>query len=200
MTAKETGKKEAGGNETDKKETSGKEIGRKETSRKEIDKKEISRKEIDKKEIKITPIVEGIVIDHIPFGRALEVAKILDVEKYNNPATIGLNLASNKMKLKDCIKIEGRSLSNYELGKIAIIAPNATVSLIHESKVDEKFKVKLPKEVKNTIKCRNPNCITNVQKVETRFDISDIADDSSVSLFRCFFCERVYFRDEVDLL
>lgn len=149
----------------------------------------------EKKEIKIPPIIEGIVIDHIPAGRALEVAKILGVN--NNLVTIGLNLSSSKMKLKDCIKIEGKSLSNYELNKIAIVAPNATVSMIHEKKVDSKFNVKLPKEVKNTIKCRNPNCITNVQKVETRFDI---IEENSLSLFRCFFCERIYSREEVELL
>ena len=152
---------------------------------------------VEKKEIKITPIVEGISIDHIAAGKALEVAKILGLDKNNNLVTIGINLFSTKMKLKDCVKIEGRSLSNYELNKIAIVAPNATVSIIHESKVEEKFKVKLPKEVKNTIKCRNPNCITNVQKVETRFDI---VENGLNSLFRCFFCEKVYARDEVEIL
>src|SRR3989344_5924974 len=149
----------------------------------------------EKKEIKIPPIIEGIVIDHIPAGKALEVAKILQVN--NNLVTIGLNLSSSKMKLKDCIKIEGRSLSNYELNKIAIVAPNATVSMIHESKVDDKFKVKLPKEVKNTVRCNNPNCITNVQKVETRFNVDET---NSISYFKCFFCERIYTSDEIELL
>ena len=149
----------------------------------------------EKKEIKIPPIIEGIVIDHIPAGKALEVAKILQVN--NNLVTIGLNLSSSKMKFKDCIKIEGRSLSNYELNKIAIVAPNATVSMIHESKVDDKFKVKLPKELKNTIKCGNPNCITRIQNVETRFNVDEI---NSISYFKCFFCERSYSRDVIELI
>ena len=148
-----------------------------------------------KKEIKIHPIIEGIVIDHISAGKALEVAKILGVN--NNLVTIGLNLSSSKMKLKDCIKIEGRSLSNYELNKIAIVAPNATVSMIHESKVDDKFKVKLPKELKNTIKCNNPNCITRIQKVETRFNVDET---NSVSYFKCFFCERSYPINDIEIL
>ena len=44
-----------------------------------VEKKELI-KETEKginKEIKITPIVEGISIDHITAGKALEVAKIL---------------------------------------------------------------------------------------------------------------------------
>ena len=36
-----------------------------------------------------------------------------------------------------------------------------------------------------------------LQKVETRFDI---VEDSLNSLFRCFFCEKVYARDEVEIL
>ncbi len=149
----------------------------------------------EKKEMKIPPINEGIVIDHIPAGKALLVTKILEVN--NNLVTIGLNLSSSKMKLKDCIKVEGRSLSNYELNKIAIVAPNATVSMIHESKVDDKFKVKLPKEVKNTIKCNNSNCITRIQNVETRFNVEET---NSISYFKCFYCERSYPMEEIELL
>jgi len=153
--------------------------------------------EAEKKEIKINPIKNGVVIDHISSGKALSVAKILNIEKYSNLVTIGLNLSSSKMGLKDCIKIEGRSLSNYELNKIAIIAPDATVSMIHEKKVEDKFKVKLPKEVKNAIKCNNPNCITKVQNVETRFNVEE---DKSMCYFRCFYCERIYSVDEIELL
>ena len=144
------------------------------------------------KEIRITPIVDGIVIDHIPAGKALDVAKILHVNESDSLVTIGLNLSSTKMKLKDCVKIEGRSLSNYELNKISIVAPNASVSFIHEKKVEEKFNVKLPKELRNIIKCNNPNCITNNQDVETRF----IVDGD----FMCFFCERSSSSDDIELI
>src|SRR3989344_3237711 len=64
-----------------------------------------------KKEIKITPINEGIVIDHIPAGKALLVAKILDVRNSHNLVTIGINLSSSKMNTKDCVKIEGRTIT-----------------------------------------------------------------------------------------
>ena len=146
-----------------------------------------------KKEIKITPINEGISIDHIPAGRALDVARILNVKATSSLVTIGINLTSNKMKSKDCLKIEGRSLTNYELNKIAIVAPEATISFIHDKKVDEKFKVKLPNEIKNVIRCSNPNCITSHEDIETRF----IREEET---FKCFYCERTYNREDVVLL
>ena len=146
-----------------------------------------------KKEIKITPINEGIVIDHIPAGKALLVAKILDVRNSHNLVTIGINLSSSKMNTKDCVKIEGRTINNYELNKIAVVAPSATVSFIHDKKVEEKFKVKLPKELRNVIKCSNPNCITRHEQVETRF----VCENDK---FSCFFCERTLVLDEVELL
>ncbi|MBW3013838.1 aspartate carbamoyltransferase regulatory subunit, partial [Candidatus Woesearchaeota archaeon] len=100
------------------------------------------------KEVKIPPIKDGIAIDHLPKNRAIKVAHILNVERNEvGMVTIGMNLQSNKLGSKDVLKIEGRDLTDKEINKIAIIAPNATVSFIKNYEVEEKINVRLPKKI-----------------------------------------------------
>ncbi|MBD3259912.1 aspartate carbamoyltransferase regulatory subunit [Candidatus Woesearchaeota archaeon] len=149
-----------------------------------------------KKEIKIPPIKEGIAIDHIPKNHALKVAQILSLGKEEGMVTVGMNLVSPKMKSKDVLKIEGRDLSDSELNKISIIAPDATVSFIKDYKVEEKIKVQLPKKVENIVKCNNPRCITRHQDVSTRFHV---VNKKPLKL-RCHYCEKNLLGDEIELI
>ncbi len=146
------------------------------------------------KEVKVKPIDNGIVIDHIPAGRALSVAKILCLE--TNQVTLGMNVRSKKLGIKDYLKIEDRELTSYEINKISIIAPFATVSFITDGKVDTKIKVKLPDNLLNIVKCGNPNCITRFEKITTNFSV---VNKSPVQI-RCAYCERISEEDEIELL
>ncbi len=113
------------------------------------------------KELIISKIRNGIVIDHIPAGRALIILKILRLTGTEGRIALVMNVDSGKLGRKDIIKIEGKNLSQDELNMIAIIAPTATVNIVNEYEVKQKFKVELPTKVRSIIKCKNPKCITN---------------------------------------
>ncbi len=139
------------------------------------------------KELKISAIREGTVIDHIPSSHTFKVAEILSLDSHGNVVSIATNLQSNKTGAKKgIIKIGGRDLTEEEVSKIAVLAPHATVSIIKNYDVKKKFKLKLPKQVFNIIQCNNPKCISNMEKIHTKFTISR----EKPLRVRCDYCER----------
>jgi aspartate carbamoyltransferase regulatory subunit len=143
---------------------------------------------------KVYAIENGTVIDHIDGGKALKVVEILNLKEYDQIVTIGMNLDSKKLGKKDIVKIEKKMLTKDELNRIALIAPRATINIIRDSSVVEKFKVEIPECMDNLIRCPNPNCITRVQSHSSKFFKA-----SEVPLrVKCNYCERVF--DEFTLL
>ncbi len=127
-----------------------------------------------KKELIISRIKEGIVIDHIPAGRALVVLRILGITgREGFRVALVMNVESKKLGLKDIVKIEGRDLTHEELNLISLVAPTATVNIIRNYEVVQKFKVSIPDVIEGLLKCKNPNCITNQPRepVKTRFRV-----------------------------
>ncbi|MEM0350483.1 MAG: aspartate carbamoyltransferase regulatory subunit [Archaeoglobaceae archaeon] len=144
---------------------------------------------MSEKELVISKIREGTVIDHINAGRALLVLKILGIdENTKETVSMALNVPSKKMGKKDIVKVEGLFISEEKLNKIALIAPNATINLIREYKIEKKFKVKLPEIVKGILKCPNRMCISNAKEpVESIFYIS-LRGNEAVA--KCHYCGR----------
>ncbi len=149
-----------------------------------------------KKEFVIPAIKDGSVIDHIPSKATFRVMKLLDPKEYEHTINIALNLPSKKMGKKGLIKISSRTLTEEEVNKIALLAPDATVNIIKDYEVLKKTVVKVPKIVENIVKCSNPNCITNVEHVATRF----LLLTEEPLRMHCFYCERVMGRDDISLL
>lgn len=146
--------------------------------------------ELEKK-IRITPLRNGTALDHLKPGTAL---KILGLLKTNgNKASIALNAESKRMGSKDLLFIEDRFLSKEELDKIALIACGGTFNLIKESAVYEKAEIALPEKVKGIIKCINPNCISNNDKIDSKFDITSKAPLKA----KCFYCEAKMNEKEI---
>ena len=113
-------------------------------------------------DLRVTKIKDGTVIDHIRGGYALDVIKILGITgKEKRVITIAVNVPSKRFKVKDIVKIEGRALNSQEVNRIALVAPHASINIIHNYKVDKKLEVKLPKTIEGVIKCVNPCCISN---------------------------------------
>lgn len=141
------------------------------------------------REFKVSSIKNGTVIDHITGGQALNVLKILKIKAgVENVVSAVMNVKSDKMRKKDIVKVENRELKAEEVDKIALIAPNATINIIREYEVVEKHKVYLPVSIEGTIKCANPNCISNAKEpVISKF----ITLSDNPPLFRCFYCERI---------
>ena len=125
------------------------------------------------KELKVKPIKNGTVIDHITSNRALSVLKILELPNEKTTVTVAMNVLSSEMGSKDIVKIEGRELAPKEVDKIALIAPSATINIIRDYEIVEKSKVHLLDEVKDILKCPNPNCITNTDEpVQIKFFVT----------------------------
>ena len=140
------------------------------------------------KELKIPPIKNGTVIDHITAGNAVKVLHILGIPKGSSSIiSVAMNVKSKYGK-KDIVKVENRELDPYEVNKIALIAPKATINIIRDYEVAEKYKVKLPDEIIGMVRCSNPTCVSNSasEPVKSRF----IVMNKDPPRIKCYFCER----------
>jgi len=97
----------------------------------------------EKEEEKYFKIKDGVVVDHIAPGEALNVMKTLGItHERGNPMIIVINVKSTKMGKKDIIKLENVKLDPKKVvAKIKKIAPNATVNVIREYEVIQKVRV-----------------------------------------------------------
>lgn len=153
-------------------------------------------REEDKRELKISAIEEGTVIDHIPTDAAFKVVEILDLENQKGIVSIATNLQSKSIGKKGIIKVGGKSLTQDEVNKIAIVAPDATVNIIKNYGVREKIKVKTPEIIDNVVKCSNPVCITNNEQVPTKFYVVK-KDPLKI---KCHYCERSMGKDDIEII
>ena len=142
---------------------------------------------MSRKELVVSALENGTVLDHIPAENVYRALDLLNLKGIENQITIGINLNSKAQGRKGIIKIEGRFFEDDELGKLALIAPHATVNVIRDFKVVEKKELELPKEVIGIAKCRNPKCVTNHQPIQTWFKTID--NGNEISLL-CHFCEK----------
>ncbi|MCS7106105.1 MAG: aspartate carbamoyltransferase regulatory subunit [Candidatus Aenigmarchaeota archaeon] len=148
---------------------------------------------MSEKELLVRKIENGTVIDHIPANCGLKVASLLNLEKNNSTTVILMNVPSKKLGKKDIVKVENRELTEKEANRIALIAPSATLNIVRNWEVVEKRKIILPEILEGVVKCPNKNCITNYEEVETKF----IVETKEPLKLRCYFCERVFTREEV---
>jgi len=142
------------------------------------------------KEFKVTPIRNGTVIDHIECGMALKVLRIIGVSGTNvqSPVSVLMHVPSKKTGFKDVVKVEDRELDMKEVDKIALISPRATINIIRDFNVAEKFKVNLPDVVRGIVRCSNPSCITNLKEpVEAEFTV----ESKHPAVLRCIYCDRI---------
>ncbi len=141
------------------------------------------------KTLMISPIQHGTVIDHITPGEGLTVIRILGITRgTNETVTVACNVESSHGGRKDLVKIANRELVKDEVDKIALVAPDATISIIRDYQVIDKKPVEVPQEIVGVITCPNPNCITNTKEpVPTVFAAHSRG-------FRCRYCDTVISR------
>ena len=120
-------------------------------------------------ELQITAIKDGIVIDHIPSDRTFKIFELLKLKDYQSVILIAENIKSSSLGKKGLIKIENKKLCKEELGEIALIAPTATINIIENFAVIEKLTLEIPDVINDLIICNNPKCISNHEKIETKF-------------------------------
>ena len=107
-------------------------------------------------------ISEGFVLDHIEAGKSMEIYKYLHLDKLDCCVAIIKNAKSNKMGKKDIMKIEC-PIDFMDLDILGFIDHNITVNIIEDGKIISKKPLKLPREIKNIIRCKNPRCITSIE-------------------------------------
>lgn len=146
------------------------------------------------KTLSVSAIKNGTVIDHIPAGQAIKIIRLLNIIDNKYRATIGLNLTSKSMRLKDLIKIENRFLSTTEANEITVFAPEATINIIENFEVTKKVNTELPKTINNILICPNKNCISHSEPVTSSFYIEEV--HKSVKL-QCKYCETQFDRDQL---
>jgi aspartate carbamoyltransferase regulatory subunit len=146
------------------------------------------------KQMKVDAIKHGTVIDHIPVGKGMQVADLINIEG-ENIAMIGISLNSNKLGKKDIIKIENRELNQGEIDSLALIAPSASITIIKDFDAIRKLKAHIPESIVGMIVCPNPKCITNSEIVDTKFKVTD----EGPLQVRCCYCEKKYMIEEVKI-
>lgn len=146
------------------------------------------------KELQVSAIQNGTVIDHISSGNVMKVVKILGLENIQDPIYLGANLSSKKYGSKGIIKVSNKYFQPQEINKIALVSPNATIIEIKDYEITQKSIVEVPDFINFIVKCFNPNCITNVEEVATKFAVIDKKD---VKL-RCNYCEKITVKTNIE--
>ena len=140
--------------------------------------------------LNVSSISEGFVLDHIEAGKSMEIYHYLKLDRLDCCVAIIKNARSNKMGKKDIIKVEC-SPKMLKLDVLGFIDHNITVNIIEDGKIIEKKVLKLPKQIVNVIKCKNPRCITSI---EQGLDQVFVLADEEKEIYRCKYCEEKYRR------
>ena len=122
-----------------------------------------------KNTLNVGRISEGFVLDHIEAGKSMDIYKYLHLDKLDCCVAIIKNARSSKMGKKDII--------------------NITVNIISNEQVVDKKILRLPKEITNVIRCKNPRCITSI---EQELDHIFVLTDEENQVYRCKYCEEKY--------
>ena len=126
--------------------------------------------------LNISGIHEGFVLDHIKAGMSLQIYRDLKLDKLDCTVAIIKNAKSSKMGKKDIIKVEC-PIESLDL------------DILGFDKIVDKMELKLPHQVKNVIKCKNPRCITSI---EQELDQIFVLSDEKNEIYRCKYCEEKY--------
>ncbi|MDR3238886.1 MAG: aspartate carbamoyltransferase regulatory subunit [Clostridiales bacterium] len=135
--------------------------------------------------LSIDSIKKGVVIDHILAGKAMQIYDHLNLEALDCSVAIIKNAKSEKRGKKDIIKIEDRI--DLDLNILGYMDPNVTVNIIEDGVITSKLKLSLPDTLTNVIQCKNPRCITSVERhLSHKFLLSDRGQ----KIYRCAYCEQ----------
>ena len=129
-------------------------------------------------------INDGIVLDHITAGNGMNIYNVLKLGELDCTVALIKNADSNKMGKKDIIKIG--TLLDLDLDILGYLDPGITVNIVRNGKVAERRKLELPERVVGVIKCKNPRCITSVEReIVHEFKHTD----REKKVYRCIYSE-----------
>lgn len=146
---------------------------------------------MDDRKLQVQAIQRGTVIDHVPAGNGIKIVNRVQKLSPMVRLTVGLNLPSDHMGYKDLVKVDDWLFTEEQAYELALFAPEATINVIDQYKVVNKFKMSLPDRVTGVFSCPNSNCISHDEPVQSQFHV--LQEGEHVAL-RCHYCERK-FRD-----
>lgn len=142
--------------------------------------------------VTINSIKRGIVIDHIEAGQGARIFNYLGLDKADYTVALIKNAQSKKRGKKDMIKIE--NVIDFDLTVLGLIDSSITVNIIENEIIIEKIRPRLPLNVEEIIKCKNPRCVTSVERNITH---RVALVDEKHGLYRCEYCDEIYHFQEV---
>ena len=132
-------------------------------------------------------VTTGTVLDHIQAGKGWEIYNLLKLDKEECTVAIIQRVDSTKYGKKDIIKIDGDT--DIDLDVLGYFDTRITVNKIRDGVLEKKVKLKLPERLVGVLECRNPRCITSVEKgIQHEFRLADRAKKR----YRCLYCDTVY--------
>ena len=132
----------------------------------------------------IGSIVNGIVIDHIPAGRGMELYRYLKLDDMGCEVALIKNASSDKYGKKDILKVN--EVIDLDFNMLGYIAPQITVNIIRNGERVEKVHPKLPETITGVLRCKNPRCITSIeQELQHVFKLTD----REHGVYRCVYCD-----------
>ena len=133
----------------------------------------------------IDAIQNGIVIDHITAGRAMRIYELLGLDALDVSVAIIKNAVSHQTGgKKDIIKIDSEIAINFDV--LGFVDPGVTVNIIRNGELAEKRRIDMPERLVNVIRCKNPRCITSVERsIDHVFKLTDRQN----KVYRCLYCE-----------
>ena len=149
-----------------------------------------------KLKLKVSAIKDGTVIDHIPAKNLFKVISILGLDTIENQITFGANLDSGKLGTKAIIKVSDKFFEDNEINKIALFAPYAKLNIIRDYEVVEKRIVEIPDVINGIVKCFNPQCITNHERISTCFKV---ISKKNLEL-KCKYCEKITSEEQIEMI
>ncbi len=134
----------------------------------------------------IDSIKNGLVIDHIKAGKAMDIYHFLKLDELDCSVAIIKNAASKKMGKKDIIKID--TTLDIDLDVLGYIDHNISVNIIQNGVLVNKLHVELPERITDVIKCENPRCISGVeQEIPHIFKLTN----REKGIYRCIYCDSL---------
>ena len=132
----------------------------------------------------IDAIKNGIVIDHIKAGQAMEIYRFLGLDKLDCPIAIIKNAFSKRMGRKDIIKVDTEIMP--DISALGYIDSTLTINIIKNGENVAKYHPELPLRIVDIVLCKNPRCITSTeQELPHVFRLTDKENGT----YRCVYCD-----------
>lgn len=143
--------------------------------------------------LSINSIKKGIVIDHIHAGLGVKIFDYLGLRDADYTVALIMNAQSKRVGKKDIIKIE--NVIDLDLSALGFIDPEITVNIIENEKIVEKINLTLPDKVVDVIHCKNPRCITSIERgIRHEFRLVD----REKGIYACNYCDHQVEKDNVN--